>query len=73
MPEPVTQHLNQQELSDRWRLSARTLERWRHVGTGPGYIRIGGRVAYPLADITAFEAAHHVVPTVDDALVQEQV
>ena len=70
MPNPTPQHLSQQELSDRWRVSARTLERWRHVGSGPGYIRIGGRVVYPLADITAFEAANYVAPH-DDALAQE--
>ena len=73
VPDPTTQHLSQQELANRWRVSPRTLERWRHVRTGPGYIRIGGRVAYPLADITAFEAAHHVAPTADAALAQEVV
>jgi hypothetical protein len=28
------------------RTSARTLESWRRKGTGPGFVRIGGRVRY---------------------------
>ena len=50
------QHINQVELSRRWRLSPRTLERWRYQGTGPQYLKVGGRVVYRLADIEAFEA-----------------
>ena len=51
------QHINQVELSRRWRLSPRTLERWRYQGTGPQYLKVGGRVVYRLDDIEAFEAA----------------
>jgi hypothetical protein len=54
---PPTQHLNQVELARRWRISPRTLERWRWSGHGPPYMKIGGRVVYRLADIEAFEAA----------------
>jgi hypothetical protein len=50
-------HLNQIELARRWRISARTLERWRWLNQGPTYLKIGGRVVYRLADIEAFEAA----------------
>lgn len=49
-------HLNQIELARRWRVSHRTLERWRWRAKGPRYIKIGGRVVYRLADIEAFEA-----------------
>lgn len=49
-------HLNQVELSRRWRLSPRTLERWRWLGEGPRYLKIGGRVVYRLEDIEAYEA-----------------
>jgi hypothetical protein len=52
-----TYHLNQIELSRRWRISPRTLERWRWLGIGPRYVKIGGRVVYRLEDIEAFEAA----------------
>ena len=50
------QHFNQVELSRRWRLSPRTLERWRLQGTGPQYLKVGGRVVYRLKDIEAYEA-----------------
>ena len=50
------QHLNQVQLADRWNISPRTLERWRWIGDGPGYLKIGGRVVYRLEDIEAYEA-----------------
>ena len=49
-------HLNQTELARRWRMSERTLERWRWLGQGPRFMKLGGRVAYRLEDIEAFEA-----------------
>jgi helix-turn-helix protein len=49
-------HLNQVDLARRWNLSPRTLERWRWLKQGPGYLKIGGRVVYRLEDIEAFEA-----------------
>lgn len=52
----AVQHFNQVELSRRWRLSPRTLERWRFQGTGPQYLKVGGRVVYRLEDIEAYEA-----------------
>ncbi len=49
-------HLNQVALARRWDVSTKTLERWRWLKKGPAYIKLGGRVAYRLADIEAFEA-----------------
>jgi hypothetical protein len=51
-------HLNQIELARRWKISPRTLERWRWVRQGPAYIKVGGRVVYLLDDVLAFEAAN---------------
>jgi hypothetical protein len=48
--------LNQIELADRWRISPRTLERWRWLNQGPAYLKIGGRVVYRRDDIEAYEA-----------------
>ena len=48
--------LNQIELATRWNVSPRTLERWRWIGEGPQFVKIGGRVVYRLEDIEAFEA-----------------
>jgi hypothetical protein len=50
-------HLTQLELADRWRLSGRTLEKWRQTERGPRYLRVGGRVLYPIAEVERFEAA----------------
>ena len=48
-------HLKQRELADRWNISPRTLERWRWVGEGPQFIKIGCRVVYRLEDVEAYE------------------
>ena len=48
-------HLNQINLADRWNISERTLERWRWLGEGPAYLKIGGRVVYRLEDVEAYE------------------
>jgi len=53
-PRPV-HHLNQIELSRRWKVSPRTLERWRWLGQGPRFMKLGGRVAYRLEEVEAFE------------------
>lgn len=50
-----TAFLQQHELADRWRVSPRTLERWRWRKTGPTFTKIGGRVVYALADVEAYE------------------
>jgi hypothetical protein len=52
----AVKHLNQIDLSRRWSLSPRTLERWRWLREGPEYMKIGGRVRYRLEDIEAYEA-----------------
>jgi hypothetical protein len=55
IPRPV-RHFTQIDLARRWRISPRTLERWRWEGKGPRYLKLGGRVVYRLEDIEAFEA-----------------
>lgn len=52
------QHLTQDELAKRWRMSPRTLEGWRTLNTGPAYLKIVGRVIYRLMDVEAYEAKH---------------
>lgn len=54
----AVRHFDQVELSRRWRLSHRTLERWRWLRLGPAYCKVGGRVVYRLEDVLAYEAAH---------------
>jgi hypothetical protein len=48
-------HLTQLDLARRWRLSTRTLERWRWLGQGPPYLKLGGRIVYRLEDVEAYE------------------
>ena len=62
--ERPVRHLNQIELSRRWSLSPRTLENWRWRREGPAYLKIGGRVAYRLEDVEAYEAKR--IRMVDD-------
>jgi hypothetical protein len=51
-----TRHLNQNELAERWNISPRSLERWRWIGEGPPFLKIGGRCVYRLEDIERYEA-----------------
>lgn len=48
-------YLTSKELADRWRLADQTLANWRHAGKGPPFIRVGGRVLYPIEGIHAYE------------------
>ena len=48
--------LLQSELASRWRISPRTLERWRVTGDGPQFCKIGGRITYREEDVIAYEA-----------------
>jgi hypothetical protein len=58
-------HLTQTELARRWRISPRTLERWRWLNQGPTFLKLGSRIAYRLLDVEAFEAeqARQAAPT----------
>lgn len=67
MTERPIKHLNQIELSRRWSISPRTLERWRWLGQGPRYLKIGGRVVYRLEEIEAFETQQTRASTAADA------
>jgi hypothetical protein len=51
-------HINQTQLAKRWNMSPRTLERWRWLGQGPVFLKLGGRVLYRLEDIESYEANH---------------
>ena len=52
----MTAYLTQRELAAKWQISERTLEGWRTRGdNGPGYVKFGNRVRYPLDEIERFE------------------
>ena len=55
-PAVAVHHLTQLDLARRWRVSPRTLERWRWLGQGPAYLKLGAAVAYRLEDVESYEA-----------------
>ena len=59
-------HITQTELARRWSISPRTLERWRWIGEGPRFLKIGGRVIYRLDEIEAFELRQTRSSTADN-------
>jgi hypothetical protein len=67
MSENPIAHLGQVHLARRWNVSPRTLERWRWLGQGPSYLKVGGRVLYRLEDVEAFEATQMRHGTKDSA------
>ena len=50
--------LNAKELAQRWKISPSTLERWRWLGVGPNFVKIGGCIRYRLDEIETYEATH---------------
>ncbi len=54
--------MSEHQLAQHWKKSVRTLQRWRTVGCGPAYFRIGQTIYYRPEDILAFEekAREHV-------------
>jgi predicted DNA-binding transcriptional regulator AlpA len=53
----------QAETAELLRLSERTLERWRVVGGGPVFCKLGKRVLYRQADLEKWIASHVVNST----------
>ncbi|MGA4191071.1 helix-turn-helix transcriptional regulator [Ralstonia nicotianae] len=60
-------YLTPQQVSDRYagRISPRTLANWRYLGNGPRFVRIGGRIAYRLEDLEAWETRRTVTCTAE--------
>ncbi len=48
-------YLTTPEVADRFRRSPRTVEDWRQLGTGPEFVRVNGKVLYPVAAVEQFE------------------
>jgi hypothetical protein len=60
-------YLRPNELAARWRISWKTLARWRWTGDGPRFLKVSGKVLYRIEDIEAYEAAHVRSCTYDGA------
>jgi len=52
---PPTELLSPRQLAARWGLSEKTLERWRMLGTGPAFLKLGSRVLYSSAEVETHE------------------
>lgn len=52
---PPAALLSPRQLAARWGLSEKTLERWRMLGTGPVFLKLGSRVLYSVQAIEAHE------------------
>lgn len=50
------ERLTERDLAHHWRVTPRTLQRWRVEGCGPDWMRIGSRILYSRTAILAFEA-----------------
>ena len=53
-------YLTPKELAQYWPISERTLANWRWLGCGPAWAKIGGRVAYPIDAVLAYEKQNRV-------------
>jgi hypothetical protein len=57
-----SEFLTDLQLAERWHLHRQTLIRWRSLYKGPAYLRINGRVLYPLAEVEQYEKANTITP-----------
>lgn len=53
------QLLTPAELAERYqgKISIKTFANWRSTGRGPNFMKVGARVFYPAAEISAWEAS----------------
>lgn len=47
--------LTEYELAARWKMSVKSLQRWRQTSMGPCHIKLGRKVVYRYDDVLAFE------------------
>lgn len=54
---PDAQFLTPDELVSRYKgnISVKTLANWRTKGGGPNYIKVGGKIMYPLSAVMSWE------------------
>lgn len=45
------------------RISPQTLSNWRNLGTGPAYLKLGGKVLYPIDRLVEWEQRNTVQST----------
>lgn len=58
------QLISTKELSELWNIPESTLRYWRCAGTGPPYVKLGGRIKYDLVDVERYVRANKRMPSV---------
>lgn len=55
----MTEYLTPRDMVERYKgaITPKTLSNWRSIGTGPAFLRIGGKVLYDRADVESWEAS----------------
>jgi len=54
MPRPMARLLTEREAAERLGLSVRTLQKWRLLGSGPQFLKLGHAVRYDPADLERY-------------------
>ena len=67
MATPPTKILSEKQAAERLNRSHRTMQRWRLVGTGPEYVKLGRSIGYTESDLEKFIAAAKRVSTSESA------
>ncbi len=52
------EYLSTIELAKKWRMHPVSLTNWRTKGKGPHYLKLGGKVLYPVTEVLKWEQAH---------------
>lgn len=56
------------ELAERWGVHVFTLANWRVSGNGPRYVKIMGKILYPIYEIEKFERMNTKRSTSDEGV-----
>jgi len=61
----TARYLTPSQVSEQFggRIAVRTLVNWRSLGTGPKFLKLGGRVVYPQHELEAWETKATVQST----------
>lgn len=55
--------MNEKQLAAYWGISCKTLQRWRAVGDGPKYVKVGKSIRYRRSDAAEFETNAAITET----------
>lgn len=59
--------MSETEVAKRWKISPKTLQRWRTDRYGPTYVKLGKNVRYRSEDIEAYEISQRAVTRIEPA------